>query len=242
MFLNNSKASTLSLSSISSSKRQRTATTTPINDPTNSLIVPPGFTTIASVQESSARVLFLMINWLRSQAQFSLIPLSDQIYLIEQNWKDLLLASLVQWMVPIHLVNDIELLQSSEALKRQGVEADQCLAEFKRIQEIFSKLVEMNLEPVELDLFKMLLMVRADSLSHLRNEQGIKLVQANVVKSLFGTVGVNGSKLASILLLTSEVHNKVSENAIEMILFKYFIGELSMKKIVVELFETGLRC
>jgi len=235
VFLNTSKA-----------KRHKstttTTTTTATSDQPNSLMVPPALASIASVQESSARVLFLMNNWLKSQAQFNLIPLSDQLYLIEQNWKDLLLTSLVQWMVPIHLVSEKELLQTVEALGQREADADECLRGFRQVQEMFVKLAEMNMKPVEMDLFKMILVLRADSWACLSNEQGVRLVQANVVKSLLATVGVNGSRLAGILLLASELHGKVCERTMEMVLFKYFIGGLSMRKIVVELFEAGLRC
>ena len=46
------------------------------------------------------------------------------------------------------------------------------------------------------------------------------------------------NKFANILFYSNEICAKISEAALEMILFKYFIGELNMKKIVYELFKN----
>jgi hypothetical protein len=46
------------------------------------------------------------------------------------------------------------------------------------------------------------------------------------------------NKFAQILHYSSELHAKICEKTLEMILFKYFIGDLNMRKIVLELFKN----
>ena len=73
----------------------------------------------------------------------------------------------------------------------------------------------------------------------LDNEQTIKLIQANAMLSLQDYEEKNGNKnrFADILFVVNDVHAQVSEQTLEVVLFKYFIGELNMKKIVFELFK-----
>lgn len=76
----------------------------------------------------------------------------------------------------------------------------------------------------------------------LESEQTIKLVQANMMLGLndyMDRQSPNNKRFSKIIFYVNEIHMKVSEETLEIVLFKYFIGELSMKKIVFELFKGG---
>lgn len=119
----------------------------------------------ASVQESSARILFLMVNWSKSNGQFKLLPINDQAYLMETNWKDLFLLSLAQWKIPVDSISDEDLLQligtiSAQRPNRLERDHDFYVKNFKGIQDIFKRLLELNLNSIEMEFFKIILLLR----------------------------------------------------------------------------------
>jgi hypothetical protein len=81
-----------------------------------------------------------------------------------------------------------------------------------------------------------------DNTMDLESEQTIKLIQANMMLGLNDcierqTPSSLNKRFSKIIFFINEIHSKVSEETLEIILFKSFIGELSMKKIVFELFK-----
>lgn len=83
--------------------------------------------------------------------------------MIEKNWKDLFIVNLVQWMVPIHLISDKDILSTFERINRQQLDSQdqsECLENFKLIKEIVFKLINLNLDSNELDHFKILFLLR----------------------------------------------------------------------------------
>jgi hypothetical protein len=121
-----------------------------------------------------------MINWCKSQCQFGLLPPSDQLYLLEENWKDLFFVGLVQWMVPIHLVDDIQIMANLEKTTNQQqqlstldaafatsttsinfVDQDEhFLNNYKIFKETFEKVLLLNLDSNELEYFKLIVILR----------------------------------------------------------------------------------
>lgn len=87
----------------------------------------------------------------------------------------------------------------------------------------------------------------------LENETAIKLIQSNFVLSLdlyerrklLTEVKceenlMQSSKCSAIMSFLEEIHCKVSEKTLEIIFFKFFIGDLSINKIICELFNKSL--
>ncbi len=49
--------------------------------------------------------------------------------------------------------------------------------------------------------------------------------------------GQNFNKMVALMMLSTEIHSKINEKTLEILFFKYFIGDLSIKKIVYELYN-----
>lgn len=106
-----------------------------------------------------------MVNWSKVHEQFKLLPINDQAYLIENNWKDLFLLSLAQWKIPVNSISDEDLLQTIETISAQRPnrlerEHDFYVENFKGIQDIFKRLLELNLNSIEMEFFKIILLLR----------------------------------------------------------------------------------
>lgn len=57
-------------------------------------------TFICFSQETSARLLFMAVRWVRCLAPFQALTASDQLVLLRAAWKDLFLLHLAQWSAP----------------------------------------------------------------------------------------------------------------------------------------------
>jgi hypothetical protein len=106
-----------------------------------------------------------MVNWIKSQGQFKLLTNNDQAYLMQNNWKDLFILSLAQWLVPVDSISAADLLKTIgniSAQKTNGLEHSQdfYVENFKVIQDLFKKLLELNLNSVEMEFFKIIILLR----------------------------------------------------------------------------------
>ena len=61
-----------------------------------------------SLQETTARLLFMAVRWVKCLMPFQTLSTKDQLLLLQESWKDLFLLHLSQWAVPwdlSHLLN-----------------------------------------------------------------------------------------------------------------------------------------
>jgi hypothetical protein len=85
----------------------------------------------------------------------------------ETNWKDLFIIGLAQWLVPIHMIDEKELLSTFECslANRQNsktilMDSRDALNEFKEIKEAYLKLVNLNLDHSEYEHIKTVSLLR----------------------------------------------------------------------------------
>ena len=86
--------------------------------------------------------------------------------LIEKNWKDLFVIFLVQWIVPIHLIEDKQFIL---AFQQKKIENDknfmkfhhnQYLSEFILLKKIFENMIALGLDANEFEFLKTLTYTR----------------------------------------------------------------------------------
>ena len=84
---------------------------------------------------------------------------------MESNWKDLFVISLIQWKVPINMITESDAVQTIEMISRQSQNSleyghSHYVESFKLIQSMFTKLSEFNLDSIELEFLKLILLLR----------------------------------------------------------------------------------
>ena len=52
------------------------------------------------MQETTARLLFMAVRWVKCLAPFQTLSLRDQLLLLQESWKDLFLLHFSQWSIP----------------------------------------------------------------------------------------------------------------------------------------------
>ena len=83
--------------------------------------------------------------------------------MITANWKDVFILFLVQWKVPVHLISHSELISVFERqdFNLSFLKKDEFLKSVELIKEIFLTLYYLNMNNQELELFKMLVLLRS---------------------------------------------------------------------------------
>jgi hypothetical protein len=47
-------------------------------------------------------------------------------------------------------------------------------------------------------------------------------------------------RMTNLMLLSNDIHTKINEKTLEIIFFKYFIGDLTINKIIFELYNKAI--
>nr|ASL70488.1 nuclear receptor [Brachionus rotundiformis] len=197
---------------------------------------------ILNIQESGARILFLIINWTKSIFQSKDVSQTDQLHLIEKNWKDLFVIKLIQWSVPIHLLRDQDLTSIFEVILEQDkhlnkLDESKCMENFSMVKYYYTVINKLALETNHYELLKILLLLRTDSDMTLENEEKIQFLKKNIMKEKLEQIDPN--KLALIAQILDEIHKNIQEKTLELIFFKYSIGDSCIKKILCELYSNS---
>ena len=58
------------------------------------------------LQETTARLLFMAVRWVKCLAPFQTLSLRDQLLLLQESWKDLFLLHFSQWSIPWDLTQE----------------------------------------------------------------------------------------------------------------------------------------
>ena len=75
-----------------------------------------GQTKLDSPQETTARLLFMAVRWVKCLAPFQTLSLRDQLLLLQESWKDLFLLHFSQWSIPWDLTQG-----SGQRLSRESL-------------------------------------------------------------------------------------------------------------------------
>ena len=80
------------------------------------------------------------------------------------------------------------------------------------------------------------------SLSEYENSISINQQSGSLAKSSISNNDdiKNMNKITSVMLLSNEIHSTVNERTLEILFFKYFIGDLSINKIIYELYNKTM--
>ncbi|KAM5340371.1 photoreceptor-specific nuclear receptor isoform 2-T3 [Glossophaga mutica] len=115
-----------------------------------------------SVQETSARLLFLAVKWAKSLPVFSKLPFRDQVILLEEAWSELFLLGAIQWSLPL---DSCPLLAPPEAVAAGSSLGRLALAsgEMRFLQETISRFRGLAVDPTEFACMKALVLFKPET-------------------------------------------------------------------------------
>jgi nuclear receptor subfamily 2 group E protein 3 len=108
------------------------------------------FNSSETIQEASARLLFMSIKWCKSLPSFMSLSQRDQINLLEESWSEIFLLCALQWSLqmeinPLLSANDLSPDKSSLRL----------------ISELIVKFKMLNLDAAEFAFLKAIVLFKS---------------------------------------------------------------------------------
>ncbi|XP_028037793.1 photoreceptor-specific nuclear receptor [Bombyx mandarina] len=187
------------------------------------------------LQETSARLLFMAVRWVRCLAPFQALSPSDQLVLLRAAWKDLFLLHLAQWSAPWDLA---PLLSASAARARLPPDPLADL-ELNTLQEILCRFRQIAPDGSECGCMKAIVLFSPDT-AGLSETQPVEMLQDQAQCILADYVRTRytrqPTRFGRLLLLLPSLR-AVRARSIELLLFRDTVGDVSVTTLLHDMYR-----
>ncbi|XP_046962679.1 protein dissatisfaction [Vanessa cardui] len=190
------------------------------------------------LQETSARLLFMAVRWVRCLAPFQALAASDQLVLLRAAWKDLFVLHLAQWSAPWDLA---PLLAAPAARARLPPEPLADL-ELNTLQEILCRFRQIAPDGSECGCMKAIVLFSpgiADT-PGLSETQPVEMLQDQAQCILADYVRTRytrqPTRFGRLLLLLPSLR-AVRARSIESLLFRETVGDVSVATLLHDMYR-----
>lgn len=117
-----------------------------------------------SSHEVTARLLFMVIRWIKSLPTFKTLSKKDQIILLEDAWKDLFLVNMAQWSVSFEITSPLmpgtPAYLSRAIANQKGNETSTMTTDLAYIQEIMKRFRQLSPDGTECSCLKAVILFK----------------------------------------------------------------------------------
>lgn len=122
-------------------------------------------------QETTARLLFMAVRWVRCLVPFQTLSKADQQLLLQESWKELFLLNFAQWSVPW----DLSALFDSPQVRERLPDNPTTNLEMKTIQEILCRFRQLSPDSSEVGCMKAVILFSPGEINHFKIKKIIKI-------------------------------------------------------------------
>ncbi|XP_030261105.1 nuclear receptor subfamily 2 group E member 1 isoform X1 [Sparus aurata] len=200
-----------------------------------------------SVCESAARLLFMSIKWAKSVPAFSTLPLSDQLILLEDSWRELFVLGIAQWAIPV----DSTTLLAVSGMNTENTESqrmNKIMSEIQALQEVVIRFRQMRLDATEFACLKCIVTFKAvpthgnTELRSFRNASAIAALQDEAQLTLNSYIHTRyptqPCRFGKLLLLLPALRS-VGPSTIEEVFFKKTIGNVPITRLLSDMYKSS---
>nr|XP_003477622.2 photoreceptor-specific nuclear receptor [Cavia porcellus] len=192
-----------------------------------------------SVQETSARLLFMAVKWAKNLPVLSNLPFRDQVILLEEAWGELFLLGAIQWSLPL---DSCPLLAPAEASAAGSSQGRLALASVERrfLQETVARFRALAVDPTEFACMKALILFKPET-PGLKDPEHVEALQDQSQMMLSQHTKAHHPsqpmRFGKLLLLLPSLRFLTSER-IEHVFFCKTIGNTPMEKLLCDMFKN----
>ncbi|XP_055711747.1 protein dissatisfaction isoform X2 [Phlebotomus papatasi] len=187
------------------------------------------------LQETTARLLFMAVRWVRCLVPFQTLSKGDQQLLLQESWKELFLLNLAQWGVPFDLG---ALLESPHVRDRLPQDAT-TLTEMKTMQEILCRFRQISPDPSEVGCMKAVILFSPET-PRLYDIQPVEMLQDQAQCILSDHVRLRyprqPTRFGRLLLLLPSLR-AIRASTIESLFFKDTIGAVPIARLLTDMYQ-----
>ncbi|XP_068085198.1 nuclear receptor subfamily 2 group E member 1 [Anabrus simplex] len=187
------------------------------------------------LQETTARLLFMAVRWVRCLAPFQTLSKHDQLLLLQESWKELFLLHLAQWSIPW----DLSALFGCSKARDRLPQDDHTNNEIKTIQEIMSRFRQLSPDGSECGCMKAVILFTPET-AGLCDVQPVEMLQdqaqcilGDYVRSRYPR---QPTRFGRLLLLLPSLR-AVRQSTVELLFFKETIGEIPIQRLLGDMYH-----
>ncbi|XP_026315451.1 photoreceptor-specific nuclear receptor [Hyposmocoma kahamanoa] len=187
------------------------------------------------LQETSARLLFMAVRWVRCLAPFQALAPSDQLVLLRAAWKDLFLLHLAQWSAPW----DLAPLLIAPAARARLPPDPLAELELNTLQDILCRFRQIAPDGSECGCMKAIVLFSPDT-PGLSETQPVEMLQDQAQCILADYVRTRytrqPTRFGRLLLLLPSLR-AVRSRSIELLLFRDTVGDVSVATLLHDMYR-----
>lgn len=225
---------------------------TPIMSPFQSIPQSPSDATVESVCETAAQLLFMNIRWIKAQCLSVQLTIRDQLMLLENAWKDLFILGAAHYLLQFNFNPLLCAYKVIEDSKNSNEKNSLILNEANSFQSILFKLAHMNIDEREYNCLRSIILYNyaASDINKDDDSNSERLQESSKIAGLRNdsitelSAHVNLTKISEPmrfknLMFLLEQFNEVSSYTIEELFFRRTIGEVTIVKVMVDMYSQG---
>ncbi|XP_053958809.1 protein dissatisfaction [Anastrepha ludens] len=187
------------------------------------------------LQETTARLLFMAVRWVKCLMPFQTLTKNDQHLLLQESWKELFLLNLAQWTIPLDLTPILE----SPLIKERVLQDDATQIEMKTIQEILCRFRQIAPDGSEVGCMKAIALFAPET-AGLCDVQPVEMLQDQAQCILSDHVRLRyprqATRFGRLLLLLPSLRT-IRAATIEALFFKETIGNVPIARLLRDMYS-----
>ncbi|XP_037047282.1 nuclear receptor subfamily 2 group E member 1 [Bradysia coprophila] len=187
------------------------------------------------LQETTARLLFMAVRWVRCLVPFQTLSKNDQQLLLQESWKELFLLNLSQWAVPW----DLGALLDSPPVRERVPQDPLTTTEMKTIQEILCRFRQIAPDGSEVGCMKAVILFSPETVA-LCDVQPVEMLQDQAQCILSDHVRLQyprqPTRFGRLLLLLPSLRS-IRPATIESLFFKETIGAVPIARLLGDMYQ-----
>lgn len=205
---------------------------------------------VETICETAAQLLFMNIRWIKAQCLVNPLSIGDQLILLEHSWSDLFILGAAQYLLQFNFSPLLFAYPNNENSAMIHNEANQ-------FQSLLCKLADMNIDSREYNCLRLIALYNAaarldasnddskdDDSTKSRFEDSTKIITyrddaiADLAAHINVTKPIQPLRLKNLMLLLDQL-KRVSSYTIEELFFRRTIGEVTIVKVMVDMYSQG---
>ncbi|TDG47235.1 hypothetical protein AWZ03_006366 [Drosophila navojoa] len=186
------------------------------------------------LQETTARLLFMAVRWVKCLMPFQTLSKNDQHLLLQESWKELFLLNLAQWTIPLDLTPILE----SPLIKERVLQDEATQMEMKTIQEILCRFRQITPDGSEVGCMKAIALFAPET-AGLCDVQPVEMLQDQAQCILSDHVRLRyprqATRFGRLLLLLPSLRT-IRASTIEALFFKETIGNVPIARLLRDMY------
>lgn len=233
---------------------QSTTYTSPITSPFQALAMSSD-ATIESICETAAQLLFMNTRWIKTQCIASQLTIIDQLSLLEHSWCDLFILGAAQYLLQMNFNPLLCAYKIIDAGNHSDNQNATILNEANIFQSILFKLAHMSIDDREYNCLRSIILYdmanrneamekdsKNTSNDRIKEPSKISSMQNDSITELVTYLNLTKPtqplRYKNLMLLLEQFKN-VSSYTIEELFFRRTIGEVSIVKLIVDMYSKG---